>query len=307
MKKLAPLLVFLFGLWWWNHRPTTEPVSPEKTADAGKRVALEKTPEERPAPPQKPANPALVAAPPISTVSPQRPSSATAAVPRKEIVPYVLDGGLVVIQGDVVLGRPAAEDAPDEGVVALPPVRSWKSREIAYHIQPNFPQPERVLEALELFSGTVLKFVPSTDEEDVLVFEEGTGVCKSYVGRIGGKQPIWLPRDCGPAEVAHEIMHALGFVHEQNRDDRDEAITVNFDNIEEKHRANFEKLPPTYMTLSELSPFDFESLMIYPDNMFAKSSRPTMEPRARDRKIAPGRTLSPSDIERINEHFKSLR
>lgn len=302
MKRIAFVLILAAVFWWWRQ----ENPPPENTQSAPpplSQIPRKETPSEVPAPP-KPVSVAETAPPPRAPVITEK--EAPKPQKGKTVVPYVLDNGLVVVHGDVVLGRPADENAPEEGLVELPPVRPWKSREIAFHIQSNLSNPERVLEAIELFSATALRFVPYTDQTDVLVFEESTGVCKSYVGSVGGKQPVWLPRDCGPAEVAHEIMHALGFVHEQNRLDRDAAISVNFDNIEEKHRANFEILPAPFMALNGLAPFDFESLMIYPDNMFAKSSRPTMEPRTKDRKIAPGRTLSPSDIERINEYYARL-
>lgn len=60
-----------------------------------------------------------------------------------------------------------------------------------------------------------------------------TGSCWSYVGRQGGSQTVSLSRQgcLYHGTVQHELLHALGFNHEQTRSDRDNHIQVVWDNI----------------------------------------------------------------------------
>ena len=39
----------------------------------------------------------------------------------------------------------------------------------------------------------------------------------------------------------HEILHALGYYHEQSRLDRDDYVTINFANVREGYAINFKK------------------------------------------------------------------
>jgi hypothetical protein len=154
-----------------------------------------------------------------------------------------------------------------------------------------------------MFNTTSIQFVPYTNQQDVIVFQQGSGVCKSYVGKIGGAQPIWISPQCGPKEIAHEIMHALGFIHEQNRADRDGFVYVNFEHIQDDYRRNFERLPDDFMQISGLTGFDFNSLMIYHPSAFSKNDQPTMQPKNNSYEISPGTQLSDFDIERINRAY----
>ena len=57
--------------------------------------------------------------------------------------------------------------------------------------------------------------------------------CFSAIGRQGGKQRISVGEGCEyKGTVMHEMMHALGFFHEQSRTDRDDYIMVLWWNIE---------------------------------------------------------------------------
>ena len=54
------------------------------------------------------------------------------------------------------------------------------------------------------------------------------------IGRQGGPQRISLGHGClrgGIGVTVHEMMHALGFYHEQSRRDRNRYIRINFQNI----------------------------------------------------------------------------
>jgi len=152
----------------------------------------------------------------------------------------------------------------------------------------------------------VIRFVPYTNQKNAIVFDNGTDHCKSYVGFVGGLQQIWLNGECAPKEIAHEILHALGFIHEQNRSDRDKFIQVLADNIDDRYRNNFERLPDDWMRVSGSSNFDFDSLMLYPAWMFAKNGQDTMKPVAPENRIQPGQTLSAQDIERLNQAYADL-
>ena len=63
--------------------------------------------------------------------------------------------------------------------------------------------------------------------------------CSSYVGRIGGRQPVYTRLCVKLGPVIHEIGHALGFWHEQARPDRDQYIEILWQNIIPGKEYNF--------------------------------------------------------------------
>nr|QNH72421.1 toxin candidate TRINITY_DN36380_c0_g1_i11 [Pachycerianthus maua] len=117
-----------------------------------------------------------------------------------------------------------------------------------------------------------LRFVPRTNQEDFVEFVF-LGGCASYVGRIGGKQIISIgsaASKCKVGNLIHELGHCVGFFHEQSRPDRNQYVDVITKNIRPGFTNNFLKMNSGEVD-SRNVPYDYGSIMHYPQNFFAKS------------------------------------
>ncbi|GIY03385.1 astacin-like metalloprotease toxin 1 [Caerostris extrusa] len=152
---------------------------------------------------------------------------------------------------------------------------------------------------------TCIKFVPRTTEQDYIRIFPGEG-CYSHVGKTGGAQPVSLGQGCGfMGTVIHELAHALGFFHEQNRSDRDEWLTIFWKNIKEGMEDQFMKLKPNQNQL--LTPFDYDSIMLYGSYTFSKQRGTLMTMVGKDnlylKDVVRKYNLSKSDIIRIKKLY----
>lgn len=225
------------------------------------------------------------------------------------ITEVFLDGQNVVIHGDILVAdleefnRKQMDKKPL--IVRKPLV--WPKGKIPYEIAEDVPDPSRILNAIKnMNQETFVTFQKRQNEKAYIYFRNGENNCYSYVGYIGRKQDISLSPHCQTREILHEMTHALGFFHEQSREDRDEFLEINWRNIEEKYQINFKKVPK-HLTLVEKSTFDFDSLMLYPPNSFAMvHDEFTMVKKNGD--AYEGNSigkLSPIDIKRINSAYQS--
>ncbi|MBW6454620.1 MAG: M12 family metallopeptidase [Trueperaceae bacterium] len=128
----------------------------------------------------------------------------------------------------------------------------------------------RILAAMQQIEGvSLVRFVPHTSQPSKVVFRSSDG-CSSWLGMKPGGQPINLSVACGEATVVHEILHALGFLHEQARHDRDGFVAIQWDNIQSKYKSQFER--KSYAV--DVGPYDYGSIMHYHAFAWCKESAP---------------------------------
>lgn len=99
-------------------------------------------------------------------------------------------------------------------------------------------------------------------------------------------------------------MHAVGFWHEQSRPDRDDFVTVYYQNIQSGMEFNFQKF--TWRDTQNLSvPYDLNSVMHYGSYAFSKAQgRPTILPKDPNKTIGQRGGFSTNDVEKINRLYK---
>lgn len=206
-------------------------------------------------------------------------------------------GGLAIWQGDIVIGRTAelveaTRKADLLGAEAIPGAKStglgasggrWPRGssglfELPYVIEID---PEgRVPPAIEEFNretAGMFRAVPRTTEPDYVAFtfdaDDKTGPCFSSIGRVGGRQVIAGASNCAVGRLVHEMGHALGLFHEQERADYARWITIDLAAVDPELAHNY---VPAVNT-RDLGPYDFGSIMHYGPSGFTKFGANTME------------------------------
>ena len=83
--------------------------------------------------------------------------------------------------------------------------------------------------------------------------------------------------------IEHEFLHSLGIDHTQSRSDRDNFISIIWNNIDGYRRINFEKLTSGWSTYN--LPYDYHSVMHYGGYDFSNNGQPTIKTKVNIRKL----------------------
>ncbi|RNA32265.1 zinc metallo ase nas-4-like [Brachionus plicatilis] len=181
--------------------------------------------------------------------------------------------------------------------------RLWPNGVIYYNISSSFNSDQiRTIEdgfkmiedSTRINNNDCVVFRKRTNEINYIQVENGQG-CSSYVGMIGGAQVISLqiPGCVDRSVAAHEAIHALGFNHEHQRPDRDNYITVFFNNVITGNN------------------YDVNSIMHYTSDAFSinpnsqnEDEKYTILSKTEPRVIRYNAELTETDIEEIRNLYK---
>ncbi|KAM4736561.1 meprin A subunit beta-like [Anableps anableps] len=164
-----------------------------------------------------------------------------------------------------------------------------------------------ILRALEQFRvKSCIDFKPRDSEDYYLNIVKLDG-CRSNVGRqfINGQNLSIGPKCAFIGIVEHEILHALGFYHEQSRYDRDNHVRIISNNIVAGMEYNFRNIASQGST-THGTPYDYMSVMHYSKNAFSNGNGPTIitiDPKFQD-VIGQKLEMSPRDVQELNLLYK---
>merc|ERR550519_549641 len=208
-------------------------------------------------------------------------------------------------QGDIRLPLPKTtkNGLVDEGY-------RWPNGQVPYVFGSRFDSGKisTVMQAMEDYksmTGGCITFHERTSESDYIEFIDVDSGCYSYVGKIGGKQNINYPQWCinQYGSVLHEMYHALGFFHEQSRFDRDDYVTIMYDNIQSGAEHNFDKYSEGYIS-GFGHDYDYGSVMHYSAYAFSANGEKTIVTTDPNASIGQRNGLSDTDLGKLMNMYK---
>jgi len=200
-------------------------------------------------------------------------------------------------------------DSPTESKLGLGgSVRKWTDNTIVYVLDDNLSSSvlsELQVSMEEWSSKTNIRFKERTNESNYITIRSNGDACNCGVatlGMNGSRGYIELGTRTTAVVIIHEIGHTLGYIHEQNRSDRDSHVIVNYDNIQDGAESQFYVSNSSILATDQ---FDISSTMMYGSYTFSKNGQPTITDL--NGNVLPNRraALSELDIQGTNQVYPS--
>uniref|UniRef100_A0A8C3NWT1 Metalloendopeptidase n=1 Tax=Cyanoderma ruficeps TaxID=181631 RepID=A0A8C3NWT1_9PASS len=154
---------------------------------------------------------------------------------------------------------------------------------------------------------TCINFVKRKTERDYLSIRSADG-CWSNYGRVGGGQTVSVMKGgcMWKGVIQHELEHALGFLHEHSRSDRDKHVKIMWEYISPADRPDFKK----FESSNNLGlPYDYSSVMHYGPYTFSNTTGKATIVPIPDASVHIGQRqgMSNLDVAKINKLYNCSR
>ncbi|XP_075070513.1 meprin A subunit beta-like [Mixophyes fleayi] len=209
--------------------------------------------------------------------------------------------GLDLFEGDIKINEKNARNSINGDKYRWPLT-------VPYYLEDSLEMNAKgiILKAFERYRlKTCINFTPWNGEQHYISVFKDKGCYSSVGNRQCGKQQLSIGLDCDTVEIVqHEFLHALGFDHEHSRSDRDDYLSVVWENIQPGKEDNF-KLRDDKITSFLNVPYDYTSIMHYAKTIFGNGRDLTMIPKNPQFINIMGRQmdLSDSDVLKLNRLY----
>ncbi|CAH8512448.1 unnamed protein product [Schistosoma bovis] len=118
-----------------------------------------------------------------------------------------------------------------------------------------------------------------SDRHLIRIKGRGQRGCYSSLGMMRNRnQVLRLGPTCRTVgQILHELLHALGVMHEIMRPDRDQYVILHEENIDKSYLEEFKKIKEHQSILTDRK-FDFQSISLYDPFTFTSNGNPVWEP-----------------------------
>ncbi|XP_054712832.1 blastula protease 10-like [Uloborus diversus] len=224
-----------------------------------------------------------------------------------ELNPTETEEGNPIVQGDIVL-PPGSKREDFKGIVNV--VTLWTNGKISYNYHSSVDEDLKTMirgAMDEWEKHSCLKFTEKVFDFNYLRYRSDKEGCWSMIGRINSPfapQDVSIGQGCNRTNIiVHEIGHAIGFYHEQSRNDRDEYIKILWHNMPVARYSQFDKglesprgVEYDYTSVMHYGPMAFTS------KYFQKNTIAARNPH-RQTLIGSGMKISFRDAKLINKMY----